>query len=262
MSVAGILENRALRKLRAGDFAYGTWVVQVRTPAVMRWIASSGFDFVFIDAEHSDFSWETIGTMCDMARADGLVPIVRPYELNGLLAARIQDIGAMGLMFHDVTARSQVEEILRHMRYPPAGVRGSTALSPAQDYTSGPGAEIKRFVDENQMLLIQIESREGVENVESILAGGGVDVVEIGRGDLSTALGVPLELRHPTVLDAIDEIAAACRRHDVAVGINCTSLEDAADMVRRGVRCVSFSNERRLLLDAYRDAIAGLRGLV
>jgi 2-keto-3-deoxy-L-rhamnonate aldolase RhmA len=261
VSVEGILPNHALRKLRAGEFAYGTWVVQVRTPALMRWIASAGFDFVFLDTEHSDFSWETIGTMCELARASGLVPIVRPHELNGHLANRIQDVGAMGLMYHDVTSRAQVEEILHWTRYPPAGVRGSTAQGPAMDYVAGRGDEIKRFLDENAMLLIQIESREGLENVDAILAGGGVDVVEIGRGDLSTALGVPLELRHPLVLEAVDEIAAACRRHGVAVGVNCTSLEDAADMVERGVRCVSFSNERRLLLDAYRDALAGLRGL-
>jgi 2-keto-3-deoxy-L-rhamnonate aldolase RhmA len=261
VSVEGILANDALRKLREGGFAYGTWVVQVRTPALMRWIASSGFDFVFLDTEHSDFSWETIGTMCDMARASGLVPIVRPHAFEPPLANRIQDVGAMGLMFHDVTSRAQVDAMLRAMRYPPAGTRGSSALGPAMDYAGGPGADVKRLVDENTMLVIQIESREGLANVDAILEGGGVDVVEIGRGDLSTALGVPLELRHPTVLEAIDEIASACRRHGVAVGVNCVSLEDAADMTARGVRCVSFSNERRLLLEAYRGAVAGLRAL-
>lgn len=259
--VDGILENTALRKLRAGEFAYGTWVVQIRTPALMRWIASAGFDFVFIDTEHSDFSWETVGTMCDMARASRLVPIVRPYDLDGPLANRFQDIGAMGLMYHDVTSREQVERILRWMRYPPRGTRGSSSHGAAMDYVVGPGAEIKQFIDDNTILLIQIESRAGLENIDSILEGGGIDIVEIGRGDLSTALGVPLEVRHPSVLEAIDEIAAACRRHGVAVGVNCASLDDADDMIRRGVRCVSFSNERRLLLEAYRDAIGAIRRL-
>jgi 2-keto-3-deoxy-L-rhamnonate aldolase RhmA len=259
--IPGILENHALAKLRSGGYAYGSWVHQVRTPALMRWIASAGFDFVFLDAEHSDLSWETIGTMCDMARASGLVPIVRPYERNGQLANRIQDIGAMGLMFHDVTSRAQVDEMLRWMRYPPRGVRGSSSHGAAMDYVTAPGAEIKSFIDENTMLVIQIESGEGIDNLDAILGGGGVDVVEIGRGDLSTSLGVPLEARHPAVLDAIDRIAETCRRHGVAVGVNSPTLEDAADMIRRGVRCVSFSNERRILLESYRDAMAGLRGL-
>lgn len=261
MSVDGILPNSALQKLRGGGFAFGTWVLQVRTPAIMRWIAASGFDFVFIDAEHSDFSWETIGTMCELARASGLVPIVRPHILDGPLSNRIQDLGAMGLMYHDVTSRDEVEEILSWTRYPPHGRRGSSSHGPAMDYVVGPGAEIKAFLDENTILLIQVESATGIENLESTLAGGGVDVVEVGRGDLSTSLGVPLEARHPRILQSIDRIVETCRRFDVAVGVNCSSEEDAADMIRRGVRCVSFSNERRILLEAYRDASQRLREL-
>jgi 2-keto-3-deoxy-L-rhamnonate aldolase RhmA len=261
MSVNGILENAALQKLRSGGFAYGTWVHQVRTPALMRWIAAAGFDFVFIDAEHSDFSWETIGTMCDMARASGLVPIVRPYELNGPLSNRIQDIGAMGLMFHDITSREQVDEILEWTHYPPQGRRGSSSHGAAMDYTSGPGAEIKSFIDKNTMLVIQIESASAIDDLEAILSGGGVDVVEIGRGDLSTSLGVPLEVRHPLVLESIDRIAETCRQFDVSVGVNSATFEDAADMIKRGVRCVSFSNERRILIESYREAATRLRDL-
>jgi len=260
-AVEGVMENGVRRKLRAGDYAFGTWVQQVRTPSIMRWIASAGFDFAFIDAEHSDFSLETIGTMCEMARACGVVPIVRPPEASGPLANRIQDIGAMGLMFHDVTSRDQVDELLRWTRYPPEGVRGSTSHGPAMDYVVAPGAELKRFLNENMLLVIQIESVEGVENVDAILAGGGVDVVEVGRGDLSTAYGVPLEARHPLVLEALDRIAAACKRHGVSLGVNCSSLEEAADMIERGVTCVSFSNERRILLESYRAAVDGLSSL-
>lgn len=256
-----ILDNRALSKLRAGECVFGTWVLQVRTPAVMRWIAAAGFDFVFLDSEHSDFSWETIGTMCDMARASGLVPIVRPYERSGPLANRIQDIGAMGLMFHDITSRDQVEEILSWMHYPPRGTRGSSSYGAAMDYAVGPGSEIRHAVDDSAMLLIQVESVEGIARLDETLTGGGVDVVEIGRGDLSASLGVPLETRHPFVLEAIDRIVSICRRHDVSVGVNAASLEEAADLIERGVRCVSFSNERRILIDAYREAMTGLHAL-
>jgi 2-dehydro-3-deoxyglucarate aldolase/4-hydroxy-2-oxoheptanedioate aldolase len=177
------------------------------------------------------------------------------------LINRIQDIGAMGLMFHDVASREQVDELLGWMRYPPEGTRGSTSLGPAMDYVAAPGAELKRFLNENMLLVIQIESVEGVEKIDAILAGGGVDVVEVGRGDLSTAYGVPLEVRHPLVLEALDRIAAACERHGVTLGVNCSSLEEAEDLIARGVRCVSFSNERRILLEAYRTAMAGLTSL-
>jgi 2-keto-3-deoxy-L-rhamnonate aldolase RhmA len=261
VAIEGVMANGVRTKLQAGGFAFGTWVQQMRTPSIMRWIASAGFDFAFIDAEHSDFSWETLGTMCDMARASGVVPIIRPSDTSGPLINRAQDVGAMGLMFHDVTSREQVEQLLRQMRYPPEGVRGSTSHGPAMDYVVAPGGELKRFINENMLLVIQIESVEGLENIDSILEGGGVDVVEVGRGDLSTALGVPLETRHPIVLEALDRIGAACVRHRVSLGVNCSSLEEAADMIGRGVTCVSFSNERRILLEAYHGAMAGLSSL-
>jgi 2-dehydro-3-deoxyglucarate aldolase/4-hydroxy-2-oxoheptanedioate aldolase len=259
--LAGLSGNAALAKLRAGGYAFGTWVQQVRTPSIMRWIASSGFDFAFIDGEHSDFSLETIGAMCEMARATGLVPIVRPDEASRPLVNRIQDVGAQGLMFHDVTTRDEVEQLLQWTRYPPDGVRGSTSYGPAMDYVVAPGAELKRVLNDNTLLVVQIESVAGVENVDAILAGGGVDVVEVGRGDLSTALGVPLELRHPLVLDAIEHIGSACKRHGVSLGVNCGSLDEARDMIERGVTCVSFSNERRILLESYRAAVDGLMSL-
>ena len=89
----------------------GTWVMQSRSPSVIRLIANAGFDFVFIDTEHSDFSTETVHTFCDVARSSDLVPIVRAYDTNAHLANRIQDLGAMGLMYHDVTRRDDVERI-------------------------------------------------------------------------------------------------------------------------------------------------------
>jgi 4-hydroxy-2-oxoheptanedioate aldolase len=164
-------------------------------------------------------------------------------------------------MFHDVTSREEVDELVRWMRYPPTGIRGSTSMSTPMDYLVVPGAEAKAFIDDNMLLIIQIESREGVENISEILAGGGVDVVEIGRGDLSTSYGMPLEIRHPVVLEAVDQVIAACNEHGVAPGINCVSVEDAADMIERGVRCVSYSSDKRILVTTYNDAVRDLSEL-
>ncbi|MGC4109325.1 MAG: aldolase/citrate lyase family protein [Nocardioides sp.] len=242
--------------LADGGFTMGTWVMQSRSPAVIRLIANAGFDFVFIDTEHSDFSTETVHTFCDVARASDLVPIVRAYDTNAHLANRIQDLGAMGLMYHDVTSREQVDEILRAMTYPPAGYRGSTSWGAPMDYsTSTDGAAIRAQVDDNAMLVVQIESAEGVANMDAILTGGGVDLVEVGRGDLSSSLGHPLQARHPEVMSALDDVIAVCDKHGVAVGVNAQSVEDATDLVDRGVRSIAFSNDRRILQLAYQEAI-------
>lgn len=259
---AGVRRARLKDILASGGYATGTWLQFVRTPAVVRMIAAAGFDAVFIDAEHSSFDWETIADMCELARAEGITPVVRPPEIRGPLVNRVQDLGAMGLIFHDITSRSQVETLLRTIHYPPSGVRGVSAGAAPTDYRVGPGRELQAFVNEQTLLAIQIESAAGIRELDRILTGGGVDLVEIGRNDLSTSLGVPLESRHPLVLEAVDHVVDTAARHKVAVGVTATSDEDAADLVRRGVRCIAYGIDKNVIAGAYRSMAARLSSLI
>src|SRR5690242_1266624 len=108
----GPTRNAMKERLRDGGLAAGSWIQLTRSPAIARVMAASGLDFAFIDTEHSSLGWETVGDLCEMARAAGIAPIVRPYALDARLANRFLDIGAMGLMFHDVTSREEVELVL------------------------------------------------------------------------------------------------------------------------------------------------------
>lgn len=246
--------NHLKATLAAGGHAIGTWLVMSRSPAVVRMAAAAGFDFVFVDTEHSDYSWETVGALCDTARACDLVPVVRPYDAGSGLANRIQDLGAMGLMYHDVRCRAEVEALLTAMRYPPRGTRGLSSYGAGMDYLSGPGEALRAGADDNTMLVIQIESAEGVERIDEILTGGGVDLVEVGRGDLASSLGVPMQPRHAKVDATLAHLVERCAAHGVAVGVNCTSIEDGRDMLALGVRSLCYANDRRILQDAYARA--------
>ena len=249
----GMVENRVKKQLAAGGFAFGTGIAMIRTPAIMRLIAGAGYDFVFIDMEHSSFSFETINDMCDMARGVGLVPVVRPYSHDPALGNRILDIGAMGLMYFDVERREQVDAFLHAMHFPPTGAR-QNSRGAAFDYQPIRGAESYRFVDENTMLVVQLETLEAHENIDSILKGGGIDVAEIGRSDLSIALGVPGQREHPKVLEAVDKAIAACKRHNVTPGCGSDSLEDAQNMIKRGMRYVFYgTNDLNILGKVYRQ---------
>jgi 2-keto-3-deoxy-L-rhamnonate aldolase RhmA len=218
-------------------------------------VAAAGYDFVFIDAEHSSLTWEVVGDMCEMARAAGLAPIVRPYGNDGSVASRFLDIGALGLMFHDVVRRSEIEALRDAVLYAPEGHRGVTTRSSPTDYRDGNGRALQKFVNDQTMLVIQVESRLGINNIDEMLAGGGVDVVEIGRQDLSTDLGVPQEVRHPIVLEAVDEVVAACKRYGVAPGMNTSSREDIQDLIGRGIRCFSYGVDKNWLTGAYRSGM-------
>jgi 2-keto-3-deoxy-L-rhamnonate aldolase RhmA len=257
----GILPNPMKDRLAAGESVFGVWIDSMRTPAIVRIAATAGVDYVFIDMEHSSLSYETVGDMCEMARACGVTPIVRPFTVDAASVGRLLDIGAQGVMFPDVHDVAEVLAARDAALYPPAGRRGHTAASTAQDFVAGPGGEIKQAVDERTLVAIQVESREGVENLDALLEPGVVGFIEIGRGDLSTDLGHPGETRHPDVLAAIDRVIATATRHGVPVGTLCTRMDDAEDMLRRGMRSIVFPNERNQLLAVYTDTMTALHGL-
>jgi 2-keto-3-deoxy-L-rhamnonate aldolase RhmA len=256
----GMLGNRAKAKLASGRVAVGTVVVFIRNPGVMKMIAAGGYDFVFIDMEHSSFSFETVNDMCAMAREAGIVPLVRPYSHDPGLGNKIQDLGAMGLIYPHVETRSQVDSLRHFMFYPPDGDRPSFRGANL-DYRTGSRADLYKFVNANMLLVILIESREGVERIEEILTGGGIDVIHIGTSDLSNAYGVPGERRHPLVLEAIDKIVAACIRHNVPVGSTCDSYDDAQELVRRGLRWLIYPDDVGLLMRTYRESGQFLQSL-
>jgi 2-keto-3-deoxy-L-rhamnonate aldolase RhmA len=262
----GMLVNRARAQLASGGYALGTIHGFVQTPAVMRMIAAGGFDFVMIDLSHTSFSFDVLGGLCDMARASGLVPIVRPYDRSAELANRIQDVGAMGLLYPHVESRKEVEELLGYVKYPPAGTRGATGRGGAStDYRrfgSMSGTEVREFVNENTLFAIQIESSEAVDHIDEILEGGGIDVVEVGRNDLASSYGHPYEMRHPLVLEAVDRVIAACKAHGATPGAGTYGREDAEDMIGKGMRYLTYTNDRNILTEAYANGNTMLREII
>jgi len=254
--------NKTLMKLRAQQTVFGTWVSGSRDPAVMRMIAAAGFDFVFIDMEHSALSWETLGDHCNMARASGLTPIIRTYGHDAAQTARALDLGAMGVMHPLVNSPEQVRSLVDAARYPPAGSRGSTALAAPQDYLLLDPARMKLDINDNTLTIVQVEDVIAVERIEELVAVGGLDLVEIGREDLSTSMGVPLQVRGDEVMSAVERVASVCKANGVAVGVNCASMDDARALLDVGVTCLSYLSDQRILLTAYYEATAGFRRLL
>ena len=232
-------DNRLKRQLADGGHAFGTWIMDARHMAVVRQIAQAGFDFVTLEMEHSSLSWQTIGDYCEMARAIGITPIVRPAELTRESTLRLLEIGAMGVMFHDVDDRNEVDEIRDWI------FRSKSLVRPDKARQAASGVA----------LVIQIETLAGLEAIDEIVEGGGIDVIEVGRGDLATELGFPAQRNHPLVNAAIERIVAACNRHEIAVGVTCMNAEDVADVARRGVRCLSYSTDRYILEQTYTHAM-------
>ena len=251
--------NRVKRTLREGGVALGTMVFEFNTTGIARIAADAGAEFVIFDQEHSGWGVETVRTMMATARAADLVPMVRVPATQYHLLARPLDVGALGLMVPMVETEEQARLIVRSAKYFPEGGRGTAFGIAHDDYRGGDAVAKMARANEEVLLIAQIETARGIENVEGIAAVEGIDVLWIGHNDLSTSLGVPGQFTHPDYLRAIDRFFAACRRHGKAPGIMATGVEGAREQLAQGYRCLAYSGDIWLYHQALSDGLAAIR---
>jgi 2-dehydro-3-deoxyglucarate aldolase/4-hydroxy-2-oxoheptanedioate aldolase len=172
----------------------------------------AGFDFVFIDMEHSPFGLETIADMIQTAREAEIVPVVRVPQLEYAFVCRVLDQGARGVIVPRVDTPRQVRDLVSWMRYPPQGVRGFAATVQQTDHRPvAPSAFIEASHGEI-LCVIQIERKRALENLDEMLSLAGVDVACLGYMDLSVDLGIPGQLDHPAMVAAIERLIPSSTR--------------------------------------------------
>ncbi len=243
-----ISTNRIKHALQAGQPVIGTMVVEFRQPSVMQLLANAGFDFVIIDSEHGPFSIETIADLTRAAKQYGLTPIVRIPDLTYPYIAPTLDSGAQGLMVPRIINAQQVRDVVQIMKYPPIGIRGSALSRGHTDFKSGSVAEAMTTANEETMLIVQIETRSALDNIEEIVATPGVDVALIGPNDLSISLDIPGQMDSPQLQAAIEKVIAACQKHHVFPAIHMNNLELAVYWAKQGMRLVSSTAEIGLMV--------------
>jgi 2-keto-3-deoxy-L-rhamnonate aldolase RhmA len=250
--------TKFLAKFRAGEPVIGTMVMWVRTPGIIRMAASAGLDYVVVDLQHSNLGLETVADMCEVGRAAGIAVFIRPSDMGQDSVNRLQDLGADGFMFHDVTSRAQLDELIRPLTYPPRGTRGIAIGGPGADYRyGGVDADQLAAADDRQVTIVQIESQQGLDNLDSILSGG-VDVVDVGRQDLAISLGVPGQTTHALVEAAVDRVLQACAARGKVGALAVADVAEARRQLARGARFLTYRTDKAILLDGYRSFAAGL----
>jgi 2-keto-3-deoxy-L-rhamnonate aldolase RhmA len=211
--------NTVKQALKRGEPVIGTMITEAGSTGFVWMLANLGYDFVFIDMEHSTYGLQATADMIKVARLANLVPLVRIPELSYGMLAPVLDAGAMGIMLPRVETRQQVEELVSYMKYPPYGVRGATAGRGSTDYSGASPQELVRHLNENTMVILQIEREIAVDNIDDLLSVPGVDAAVIGPFDLTISLGED-SMNAPRVNEAIGKVVEAAKRHQVASGIH------------------------------------------
>lgn len=251
--------NRVKRALAGGGTAIGTMVFEFGTSGIGRIIAASGADFVIFDMEHSGWSTETVKSLLATCGGTDLVPMARVPAAQYHLIARALDVGAMGIMVPMVESEEQARLVAQSAKYPPTGRRGAAFGVAHDDYTGGDVVDKIRSANAEGLLIAQIETSQGLEQVDRIAAVEGIDVLWIGQFDLTNSLGIPADFAHPTYLAAVDRVLDACSRHGKAAGFMVTSPEEARAKLAQGFRCLAYWGDLWIYQQALTAALQRIR---
>lgn len=205
--------NKVKQALRNGDFACGVMNLEFATHGIGRISADAGAQFIVYDMEHSGWELETIRTVLATTRSADIVPIVRVPTTSYHFIAHALDVGAMGLVIPLVNTAALAREAISYAKYPPQGKRGCAFALAHDDFRGGELNEKMQTSNDQVLIIAQIETVEGLENVDEIASVEGVDALWIGQFDLTVSMGIPAQFDHPTFLEATDRILAACHKH-------------------------------------------------
>ena len=251
--------NPVKQKLRTGGRAFGAMVFEFFSPGVAQICKNAGAEFILYDMEHTGIGFETLKTQFALCRGLDIVPMARVPRGEYHFIARALDVGALGVMVPMVGTRSEAEQIVACTRYPPQGRRGAAFGFAHDDYEGGEvGAKIAAL-HERTLVIAQIETREGLENVEAIAAVPDIDALWIGHFDLTNFLGIPGQFRHPHYLGAIERVLAACAAHGKAPAFLACDPQWARDYAAKGFRLMAYGVDQALLQDALARGLDTLR---
>jgi 2-keto-3-deoxy-L-rhamnonate aldolase RhmA len=233
-------ENPVKQLLRDGKPVIGA-TITVASPEVAAQLANIGFDFLWIEMEHSPITLETARNMILATRALKAMPFIRVPVNEIWTAKRALDAGALGVIFPFTSTPELARQAVAACKYPPEGRRG---FGPGLASFRWPAPEgYTAFSDRNAAVVTIIEEARAVERIEEIASVPGIDVLFIGVNDLSYSLGLRGRQDDPKLKEAIDKVVAAAKKHGIALGRPAGNAEQVQQYMREGFLFFQASSE-------------------
>lgn len=216
---------RPLRqKLLNRETSIGTWI-QIGHPAVAEILGRLDFDWIAADCEHTDISIHEFAALARALHGRRPAPLVRVGQNDTLAIRQALDLGAQGVIVPLVNSAAEAERAVAAAKFPPAGVRGF-AYSRSNEH----GAEFESYAsraNDEICVVVMVETRKAVAEIDQILAVDGVDGVFVGPYDLSGSYGIPGQVGHTDVIRAQCRIVEACERAGKSAGLHVVTPSSA-----------------------------------
>jgi 2-keto-3-deoxy-L-rhamnonate aldolase RhmA len=256
-----IFPNHTKQQLDAGKLALGMGMRVLRSVDAGMIAKTTGFDWLFIDMEHSSMDVDQASQVAVTAMAMGVTPIVRVPGKEHHHASRLLDSGAQGIVVPHVDTAEEAARVVSHCKYPPMGHRSMMGVLPQFAYESTPPADAVRLSNEQILVTVMVETPLAIENAEAIAAVPGVDVVLIGTNDLCAEMGIPGQFDDARVEDAYRKVIAACKKHGKHPGMG--GVYDPPLMARyigMGMRMILSGGDLGFLMAGAKARAGFLRG--
>lgn len=234
-------------RLRQGEQLLGTMVTTFASPDLAKILQGCGFDYFIIDCEHGSFTTREAANLIAVARGIGMPALVRIPEMRREHALKFMEMGASGLLLPNTESAVQARMLVDCAKYAPLGHRGVSLSRPHTDFKKVNGPEYMRAANEETILMCQIESRQGVEHVEEIMAVEGIDVGFIGPNDMTQDYGILNQFDHPAIVAAFERVIAAAKANGKWSGVHFGASAPLKPWLSRGMQMNLWNSDNGLL---------------
>lgn len=247
------------RRLSKGEVVLGPFIT-LDCPDIVEIAGLAGFDFCIIDTEHGPGNPHSVQNMLRAAALRGITPIVRVTDAAPTTILRTLDVGAAGIQVPQVNSRETAESVVSSAKYFPKGERGACLTRSSRYGFVASVAEYFAEANENTVVIVHCENREGLERLDEIAPVDGVDVVFVGPYDLSQSYGIPGQIDHPVMVDAVARALSCIRKAGKPAGIFVGSVEEAKRRIEEGFRYIAYNMDTLLFAELFRGIVKGVKG--
>lgn len=224
------MSDQVLEKIRRGEPSFGGWDV-LDSFAAVDLLSQAGYDWVALDIEHAAHGVRDVSEMAALLRARGVVPFARVFDKSMPSVRRVADAGIQGIIVPAVSSAADAKEAVDSVKLAPLGKRAIGAGAYAAYGTRS--AEAVSHINDDTMVIADIETRDGVENIDEILSVEGIDGIFIGPMDMSYTYGLNGDTQNDTIRQALQTVLASCKAHGKFAGLHIMRNDSAA--VRRAL---------------------------
>ena len=229
-------------KLANGQVVVGSFF-KTNSASLVEIFGYAGFDFIIIDNEHSNFGFNEVESLIRAADGVGLHTIIRIPSAAEENILHALDSGASGIQIPSLTNVAQVKTAMPYTKYFPIGRRGINANQRAAKYGFKDSNVFFKESNANTLVVVHVENKEMVDQIEELCQVPEVDVLFAGPGDLSQSVGKPLQVNDPEVVALIEKIFKAAAKYKKIVGIWAGNAVDAEKYIKMGAQFIGFSND-------------------